>query len=95
MITVNYCLKAEFNEIRLFDYLNDVDEKEPTDLDAEAEKLCLDFIDMSLADGEGFIAEEETTECDGFDELKSRIKNYIYLKRHTPIIYWRLENTYR
>ena len=95
MIFLNYCLRSGFNEVRLFDYLNDVNENEPTDLDAEAEELCLDFIETNLADGEGFVAEEETTKCDGFNELKSRIKNYVYLKRHTPVIYRRLENTYR
>lgn len=85
-----YTLHAEIkcNVFRfLDDYISEYSE-EPTDLDYEADYLCKDFISLYIL-SEGIddikIKDEE------IDGLKAHIKKLVYLKRHEPDTYKKLE----
>ena len=85
-----YTLHAEI-KCNVFAFLDDCiyeDDEEPTDLNYEADCLCKAFItlyilsegidDIKIKDGEK-------------DGLKAYIKKLVYLKRHEPDTYRKLE----
>lgn len=88
MYTLHARIKC--NEDYIFGYLDnmiDKDDEEPTDLDYEADYLCKDFInEYIISDG----VENIKIKDKEVNELKSYIKHLVYLKRHKPKTYKKL-----
>lgn len=87
MILVNVPIEVENQDV--VDYLNCyIGEKDPTDLDSEAEKVSLEIIRgyylAEYSDGYAFFDEEKLKQEPSFKELKAQVKRYIHLKRHEP-----------
>lgn len=85
-----YTLHAEI-KCNVFAFLDDCiyeDDEEPTDLDYEADNLCKAFITLYIL-SEGI--DDIKIKDGGKDGLKAYIKKLVYLKRHEPDTYRKLE----
>lgn len=82
--------EIECSEIAIFEWLDiHVDEdEEPTDLDAEVDWFCEDFINTYIISN-GTIGIKVKDE--DINKLKSYMKHLTYLKRHKPNTYKKLE----
>ena len=88
--TLKVCFEVELSDNQIFEFLDSlIGESEPTDLSAE--DVCIQFITIK----ENWDNIIDLTKCDGFDELKSKIKDYIYLKHNNPDLYQKVKDTYR
>lgn len=89
MVTLHTKIKCE--ESAIFEYLDnhiDENEEEPTDLDAEADWFCEEFINMYII-SDGVI--DIKIKDEDIDRLESYMKYLTYLKRHEPNTYKKLE----
>jgi len=88
--TLVICQMIKVEDSKIFEFLDHPlhEEDEPTDLDAEAENFCYAFIEDNYLDEDDDV---DPTEVKGFNELKEKIKAYLFLKRHNPEEYKRLE----
>lgn len=91
MYTLHAEIKCDLDYIFIFvDNYIDENKEEPTDLDHEADYLCRDFIDeYIIADGVDNIKIDDKE----LAELKTCIKLLVYLKRHNPDFYEKLDPT--
>lgn len=91
--TLEISLKTEVQDFQIFDFLDLLPaEDEPTDLDSEAEEVCIQFIFTNYLEGCDN-DNVDSTEFGGFNEIKLKIKNYLSLKRHNPDLYKKLDDT--
>lgn len=99
MISLKFRAEATFKEkdlCKFLDYLMDdymidnVRECEPTELDYEAKALSAELISKSLLESSDW-DDIDPTECNAFNELKSKMKRYLYLKCNCPDIYEKLK----
>ena len=96
-ITLKYCAVAIFYEKMVLDYVDEEinrDKKEPTDLNAEAEKLCIGFINDELLSESEYLEEEETKKFGEYTGLKLKMAYYACLKRHDPKMFRKLQSIY-
>lgn len=94
MYTLTYKITDEFEDIKLFDYLDHLDEVAPLTGNLDPNLLCIYFIDTYSTAGVVFDY-NTITKCEGFNKLKNRLENLLLLKRSTPWLYGMLEYTYR
>lgn len=96
--SLNVCTPVSFNDGDIINYLNTAVAlpKEPTDevgLDNEAVKFSMNFIKNYLLEMNPMEIDEEATADDrAFESLVLRMENYIFLKRHAPWLYEKIEN---
>ena len=93
--TLKIILETEVQDFQIFDFLDLLPaEDEPTDLDSEAEEVCIQFIFTNYLEGCDNDNIDSTEFC-GFNEIKSKIKDYLFLKHNHPDLYQKVKDFYR